>query len=204
MNPGSDRIPGLEDAKRAVEALTGWGRPTGDASALVQPRSAETFRFGDDGAIPNHPFWPLIVYRAAVRFPGKLDPAAVLEDLFHKNGWGGMWRDGIYDYAHYHSQIHEALGVARGAAEVEFGGAGGRILPLKAGDVAILPAGVGHRRVAASKDFLVVGAYPPAGQYDECAKPEDRQGALARIPATPRPLMDPVYGAEGPLLSAWT
>lgn len=196
-------MPGLEDAKRAVEALTGWGRPQDGASALVQASAAETFRFADDGVIPNHPSWPLVLYRAAVRFPEKFDPAAILEDLFHKNGWGGMWRNGIYDYAHYHSQIHEALGVARGSAEVEFGGARGRTLPLKAGDVAILPAGTGHKRIAASKDFLVVGAYPPIGEYDECAQPKDHERALATIPLTPRPATDPVYGAEGPLRSAW-
>ena len=42
------------------------------------------------------------------------DPAAVIEDLFGANGWRGTWRDGIYDYAHYHSRIHEVLGIARG------------------------------------------------------------------------------------------
>jgi hypothetical protein len=37
-----------------------------------------------------------------------------MEELFRKNGWGASWRDGIYDYVHYHSRIHEVLGVARG------------------------------------------------------------------------------------------
>ena len=26
----------------------------------------ETFRFADDGDIPNHPYWPMIVYQGAV------------------------------------------------------------------------------------------------------------------------------------------
>ena len=37
-----------------------------------------------------------------------------------------MWRNGIYPYVHYHSMIHEALGVARGRAKVRFGGDNGQ------------------------------------------------------------------------------
>jgi len=56
-----------------------------------------------------------------------------------------FWRDGIYDYVHYHSRIHEFLGIARGCAKVQFGGPNGRGLTLKAGDLAILPAVTGHQ-----------------------------------------------------------
>jgi uncharacterized protein YjlB len=66
--------------------------------------------------------WPLIVYKRAVRLPECLDPAAVFEELFESRGWGSSWRDGIYDYAHYHSRTHEVLGIARGSGRVRFGG----------------------------------------------------------------------------------
>lgn len=59
----------------------------------------------------------------------------MIEDLFEANGWADTWRDGIYDYVHYHSRINEALGVARGKGRVRFGGKNGRIFALKAGDV---------------------------------------------------------------------
>ena len=36
----------------------------------------------DDGLIPNHPKWPLIIYKSAIRLPEALNPAAVFEDLF--------------------------------------------------------------------------------------------------------------------------
>jgi uncharacterized protein YjlB len=135
-------MPMLEDAKKIAEKVTGWARPSRDnLSAFVRERKASTFRFNDDGIIPNHPKWPLVIYRGAVRFPEKLDPAAVFEELFENNGWGDSWRNGIYDYVHYHSRIHEVLGIARGEGNVQFGGHLGRTLKLKAGDVAVLPAG---------------------------------------------------------------
>src|SRR3954463_10916779 len=82
-------MPMLEDAKKIAEKVTGWARPSRDnLSAFVRERKASTFRFNDDGIIPNHPKWPLVIYRGAVRFPEKLDPAAVFEELFENNGWG--------------------------------------------------------------------------------------------------------------------
>ena len=171
---------------------------------VALPANAQTFLFRDDGCVPNHPRWPLVLYPQAARLDSRRDPAALFEALFAANGWGSSWRNGIYDFTHYHSQIHEVLGIARGSAEVQFGGDYGRAVRVTAGDVAILPAGTGHRRLSATRDLLVVGAYPPSGRYDLCRRPEDRQRALAAIPEVPRPRSDPVYGPEGPLLAAWT
>jgi uncharacterized protein YjlB len=194
----------LETAKRIVEKMTGWSRPSdADLARLVRQRKAHVFRFKDDGVIPNHPKWPLIIYRGPVRLLDGLDPAAVFEDLFERNGWGDSWRDGIYDYVHYHSRIHEVLGIARGTGKVQFGGARGRTLSLKAGAVAILPAGTGHQRLSATKDFLVVGAYPPSGKYDECTNSQEHARALKTILKVGRPRKDPVFGIDGPLLKVW-
>ena len=35
--------------------------------------------------------------------------AGAMERRFEENGWPPAWRDGIYDFHHYHSQGHEAL-----------------------------------------------------------------------------------------------
>lgn len=185
-------------------AARGCARAPSGASPVVQNREAETFCFEDDGLIPNHPAWPLIIYHGAVRLAGASDAAAVFEQLFAANGWGDGWRSGIYSFMHYHSRIHEVLGVARGTGRVRFGGARGRVLSLKAGDVAVLPAGTGHQCAEASNDFLVVGAYPPDGTYDECRDAHDRAEALDSIPRVARPERDPVYGAAGPLTTLWT
>ena len=129
------------------------------------------------------------------------DPAAVFEELFARNGWRDSWRNGIYDYVHYHSRTHEVLGVARGHAKVRFGGERGKELRLKAGDVVVLPAGTGHQRLAGSKDLLVVGAYPPSGSCDECRTSAAEHDRALTTVALPR--KDPVYGRDGPLTRLW-
>ena len=70
-------------------------------------------RFRDDGTIPNNPHLPLLVYRGAIDLEGQESFERVIENTFGANGWGDMWRDGIFPYVHCHSMIHEALGIAR-------------------------------------------------------------------------------------------
>ncbi|QPF83885.1 cupin [Bradyrhizobium genosp. L] len=197
-------MPILESMKESIERATGLRRPgKNKAPEFARQRKPRTIRFEDDGLVPNHPKWPLIIYRGAVILDRHHDPAAVFEDLFEANGWGDTWRDGIYDYVHYHSRIHEVLGIARGRGRVRFGGKKGRILTLKAGDVAILPAGTGHQCLSAHDDFLVVGAYPKAGTYDECTSVEDRPRDLKTIPKVPLPPKDPLDGSGGALSTLW-
>ena len=171
------------------------------ARQQVKPR---TFHFKDDGAVPNNRL-PLIIYKSVVRFVQPVDEAAVFEQLFASHAWGGSWRNGIYPYVHYHSQIHEVLGIARGQARVRFGGDAGKEIDVEAGDAAILPAGTGHQCLMASVDFLVVGAYPPEGRYDECrGRPDEHARALKTIPEVPIPAADPLFGEDGPLRKLWS
>lgn len=198
-------MPIVEELKRAVERLTGIGRPSGHAVArMTAPRRPELLRLRPDGATPNNPRLPLVVYRSAVSFEKGCDPAAVLETLFAGHGWVEAWRDGIYDHLHFHTATHEVLGIARGRVTVRVGGDAGPRVTLRAGDVAVLPAGTGHRRLRASRDLLVVGAYPAGGHYDE-PRPEEIDAAEARraIARVPRPRQDPVYGVTGPVTALW-
>jgi uncharacterized protein YjlB len=170
-----------------------------DVSAPVEPLA---FIFEDDGLVPNNPM-PLLVYKAAVDV-GNDHPERTIEGLFGANGWGDMWRNGVYDFPHYHATVHEALGVARGHARVRFGGDTGRELEISAGDVAILPAGTGHQCIAASPDFCVVGAYPPGSQMQITRPtPENHAMALKTIPQVKLPNTDPVLGQHGGLLKLW-
>jgi uncharacterized protein YjlB len=96
------------------------------------------------------------------------------------------------------------LGIARGRAKVEFGGAGGRTVAVEAGDVVVLPAGTSHRRVEASADLLVVGAYPRDSRIDQDRPGEvDIEAACRAVAAVPLPERDPVLGQGGAVMELW-
>ncbi len=162
-----------------------------------------TFVFADDGLVPNNPM-PFLVYKAAIDV-ANAHPEKTIEGLFGVHGWGEMWRNGVYDFLHYHATVHEALGVARGHARVRFGGDQGREFDIAAGDVAILPAGTGHQCISSSPDFCVVGAYPPGPAMDLVRPGQEAHAkALKTIPQVQVPKTDPVRGADGPLVRLWT
>lgn len=163
-----------------------------------------TFMFADDGSVPNNPKFPLVIYRGAVGLAGSADPEQMVEETFRRNRWGDMWRNGIFPYIHYHSMIHEGLGIARGRARVRFGGNNGREIDLDPGDVAILPAGTGHQGLWASPDLVVIGAYPGSGKYDLCrGSKAEHAKAILTVPQVTIPQSDPVYGENGPLFDLW-
>lgn len=161
----------------------------------------EQFQFEDDGSIPNSVF-PLIVYRNAFPFPDYMDK--VMEDAFAKNNWTNAWRNGIYSYHHYHSISHEVLGVYKGSAELLLGGDKGKMLKVAAGDVILIPAGTGHKKISSTEDFAVLGAYPDGMDYDVMkGEKSERPDADVRIAKVPFPDFDPVLGSQGGINEFW-
>jgi uncharacterized protein YjlB len=153
----------------------------------------------DDGQFPNSSLFVLIYKKVF----GKCS-ASDFEKIFEANDWKNSWRNGIYDYHHYHSITHEVLGVYEGMAKVQFGGPSGIIETIEKGDVVIIPAGVAHKCVEAEKDFKCVGAYPDGKDFDiKKGAPSERPEADKNINDVPLPDKDPVYGAGGLLALNW-
>lgn len=84
------------------------------------------------------------------------------------------------------------------------GGEQGIVTEVEAGDVLVIPAGVGHYNQGADGAFRVVGAYPDGMNWDMgYGKAEERPENLENIKKVPLPEADPVYGQEGPVHEHW-
>lgn len=169
-------------------------------TAAKPAHSVETFLLQPSGRMPNNRYLPLLVYRSVLTLD--TDPATACEKRFAEHGWTGAWRNGIYDYDHFHATMHEVLGIVRGRVKARFGGDGGVEAELRAGDVVVIPAGVAHRNLGASQDLLVIGAYPDGGNGDDDIH-TNRDAAAISADQVPVPSADPVFGRQGPLRQHW-
>lgn len=166
----------------------------------VSATEPKTLTLQPDDTMPNSRL-PVLIYRKAIA-PDAAGKAGSFEALFEANGWRGIWRNGVYDYDHYHSNAHEALGVAQGKATLQLGGEGGQAVELEAGDALVLPAGTGHRRISRSENFVVIGAYPPGQERYDICRTRSLEAEM-RIDKLRRPDSDPIQGKDGPLLALW-
>lgn len=159
------------------------------------------YQFEDDGIIPNS-VYPLVIYKDA--FPNAGGMADAMEERFAANKWANAWRNGVFPYHHYHSIAHEVLGIYAGSGVLHLGGEKGKKLEVKAGDVLVIPAGVGHKKVSASDDFAVIGAYPDGMDYDvRTGEETDRPKADDNLARVPFPDTDPIHGPGGGIIDFW-
>jgi len=162
------------------------------------------FALKQNAKVPNSKL-PVLVYREVFILPKQKNKSAeIIQKTFLKNGWSNSWRNGIYDFHHYHSTTHECMGIAMGTADIILGGPGGRKVRLAQGDIIILPAGTGHKCKKCSENFLCVGAYPQGKDYDTClGKSSELEKSLSNIKKLALPMKDPVLGKEGFLKTYW-
>ncbi len=188
----------VESVKRVLEKVSGIAVPGRDrALSRVKAVKPRRIKFRADGYIPNNPYLPVLYYRGTIQFDNSGDPAALIEAIFNANGWSDAWRNGVYDFVHYHPRIHEVLGIARGTATLRLGGNKGTTVKVVAGDVIVIPAGVGHECLSANRNFLVVGAYPSTGTYSECrGSYQEYAKARAQVRRVVKPKRNPLFGSQ--------
>ncbi|WP_423210567.1 cupin domain-containing protein [Paracoccus yeei] len=137
----------------------------------------EKHYFTGNGRVPNSRL-PLLIYRQVLRGPEK-----VIEDALRLNRWVPSWYsgEGMWPHHHFHSEAHEIIMVTAGTHKGKFGGHDGREATLHAGDVIVIPAGVGHMGRGISDDLKVTGGFPLSNgivdfryglpdEYDDCAR----------------------------------
>jgi uncharacterized protein YjlB len=164
---------------------------------------AKLFFLDDDGRFPNSPL-PVIYYPAVLRYSSLL-PYYRFKRLFAENNWKNSWKDGIYDFQHYHSTTHEVIGVCKGKTTVLLGGDNGIKLHLSQGDALIIPAGVVHKNLTPGNSFTCIGAYPDGRDYDmNYGNFVERPKADENIRSVPIPQKDPVFGSGGELKNNWS
>lgn len=145
---------------------------------------------------------PLLIYRSC--FPPSTTASHIESHLKTTGVVTPQWRYTMFSTTHFHSTAHEVLGISRGRARLCFGCEDnpGRVeAVVGAGDVLVVPAGVGHRLLEdVEGEFEMVGAYPKGCGWDMCYGKEGEEGAWERIRGLEWFARDPVYGDEGPVL----
>lgn len=159
----------------------------------------------ENNPYPNNTL-PVLYYENALN--NLLNDDYTADDViafFDRNGYENGWTDGILAKHHFHSKAHEALACTKGQVTVQLGGPNGELYIFKKGDVLLLPAGTSHKKLDASENFQIVGAYPINGpeQDMQYGDSNDYEAILATIADVPRPLTDPVTNSPKNIKEYW-
>ena len=167
----------------------------------MKNKDCESYLFEPDSGIPNSPL-PLLIWKDRLSADARSGNAACA--LFRRNSWGGTWVYTVFPYWHFHTRGHEVLACVSGSARIGFGGDRGLQADVLVGDVCVIPAGVGHKKLDASPDFQMAGGYPP-GQEGNIVRPGemDDERIAREISRLGLPQTDPITGTNGSLVEIW-
>ncbi len=164
--------------------------------------TVETHYLKGNGRIPNSRL-PLLIYRGAVQVG-----VAEMEEQIRRNDWPPEWHSsfGMYPRHHFHSDAHELIAVTRGTMVGLFGGHDGVRATVNAGDVIVIPAGVGHFGESITEDLRLTGAFPAGYAIHDfrLGYPDEYARVVDRAQRVPIPANDPLHGPKGPLVEIWS
>ncbi|MFY9311516.1 MAG: cupin [Bacteroidia bacterium] len=167
-----------------------------------QKQYIEKHYLKDDGKFPNSDL-PVLVYKGVLALP-LLFPSEHIKRIFSQHNWRNAWKNGIFEYHHYHSVTHEVLGVYRGSTTLLLGGENGIKVKIEKGDVLIIPAGVAHKNLDKQNKIKCVGAYPDGKDYDmNYGNIGERPQTDKNIKRVALPQLDPVFGSNGGIKKYW-
>ncbi|MEC6748030.1 cupin domain-containing protein [Marinilactibacillus sp. XAAS-LB27] len=152
---------------------------------------------------------PVLVYPEGFKdLVNQNHPAQAVIDQLAEHQYTNAWVNGIFDYHHFHSNTHEVLVCLSGEATVQLGGLSSKTITFTQGDVILLPAGTAHKRLKASKDFSIVGAYPNGKEFDtykeKDVQSEEQFWKIKReVKKVDLPQRDPVQGKNGAVQKYW-
>lgn len=73
----------------------------------TQQKRIEKYYIEDDGKFPNSHL-PVLLYKGVLELP-LLFPSEHVKKIFRQKNWRNSWKNGVFEYHHYHSIAHEAL-----------------------------------------------------------------------------------------------
>jgi uncharacterized protein YjlB len=163
--------------------------------------STQKLFFEPHGGIPNSSL-PLVIWKD--RLPRSARSGNAATALYRRNGWQGTWVYTVFPFWHFHTHGHEVLACVAGSARIGFGGDNGAKVEVTVGDVCVIPAGVGHKRLESSSDFQMAGGYPP-GQDGNIVRPGDLDDRRINqeIAQVALPRTDPLTGKPDGIVKIW-
>lgn len=174
---------------------------------MLKPQVAKviTHMLVATSSVPNNKRWPLLIYQGVFSTSNDEESiASSFEHLYSQNKWRADWRYTVYPFQHFHTTSPEVLGCFKGHATVLFGGDTGVKCEISAGDMVIIPPGVGHKCLSEHDGFTCVGGYPEKLECDMNKEGHDNSNNIPNIDNVPLPTHDPVYGKDdGYLTSLW-
>src|SRR5699024_9249746 len=165
----------------------------------------ETIYLNEEKPYPNNPL-PVLFFENVLA--GALEEEYNGDDvlqLFTNNGYTNGWRNEIIDQPLLQSTAHVALACTEGQLRVQLGGENGEMLPIRKRDVLRLPAGTAHKKLEATANHEIVGAYPlNDSDYDfQYGDASDYEMIKKSIKNVNLPDTDPVTGAPGNIQQFW-